>query len=107
MDADSRATHTPGPWWAIKPERSRLRWSVESGEAFIADLNSSRETDAGLVGLPRDEQAANARLIAAAPDLLLALRIGVGAMKDGASEVVRAAWVAMADAAVAKAEAKS
>ena len=57
--------HTPGPWEIIVPARSGHVHRV-----------TSRGREFALVGCPRandDEQAANARLIAAAPDLLAAL----------------------------------
>ena len=58
-------THTPGPWNACKPSKptgngAAGRWSVQSNEQPIC-------------GVYNDCQEANARLIAAAPDLLSAL----------------------------------
>jgi hypothetical protein len=62
------ARHTPGPW-------------VASGSAVLAKIADPTRgflpavvTDEGLAHLPIDEKQANARLIAAAPELLDALR---------------------------------
>ena len=65
--------HTPGPWRLV---HHGPQWSVcdtqgaapNDGDHFIADLYR---------GLPRDAETveANARLIAAAPEMLAALRL--------------------------------
>jgi hypothetical protein len=60
----SKAKHTRGPWKVFEPTRerpSRISVSTESGLVDIYDAPLTRETEA------------NARLIAAAPDLLEAL----------------------------------
>ena len=57
------STHTPGPW-AIDQDRDHGRWSaIRSCSGDIADVAAHRSTT-----------EANARLIAAAPDLLAALK---------------------------------
>lgn len=56
--------HTPGPW-----ETAGLR--VMWGSYFVADCDGK-----GDIGR-QDESRANARLIAAAPDLLAALRLAL------------------------------
>jgi hypothetical protein len=63
------AKHTPGPWVAKHDFRRHRPHYVESSEAHIADILPcaiNEKMDA--------EAAANARLIAATPDLLEALR---------------------------------
>jgi hypothetical protein len=64
--------HTPGPWIAEEDEtvdsdgtqfESAFPWLIEAGTCTVAGVS-------GIGG----EAAANARLIAAAPDLLAALR---------------------------------
>ncbi len=60
-------THTPGPWATSSADETVVLTAYESGRAFVAStlaFNSS-------VADARDH--ANARLIAAAPDLLAAL----------------------------------
>lgn len=67
------ANHTPGPWSIFIPE------AVESERPGIVSKDGDIviwgdvEDDAGVYGNGRDEEMANARLIAAAPDLLDAL----------------------------------
>jgi len=58
--------HTPGPWIPLKG----IFWSVENEDGYrIASLVESEN-----IGLPsNDDSQANAKLIAAAPDLLEAL----------------------------------
>ena len=56
--------HTPGPWRALESKSSQHQ--VWKGDDHIA---SAWGTD-----VPGDEQLANARLIAAAPELLDALK---------------------------------
>lgn len=61
-----KTSHTPGPWKArIYPYGDHHQVSNKSGQMFIADV----------LKLDADEQTeANAKLIAAAPDLLEALK---------------------------------
>ena len=56
--------HTPGPWM----ESSFEVWSPLNGKRFGKVVANLRRAEA-----PDDEARANARLIAAAPDLLAAL----------------------------------
>jgi hypothetical protein len=56
--------HTPGPW--VQAEYSKLD-IVANGDTFIATARD------GLNGIARERAIANARLIAAAPELLAAL----------------------------------
>lgn len=59
------AQHTPGPWNIGTKNGARV-WS-ENGETLIADADVSES-------LRKEIKKANARLIAAAPDLLAALK---------------------------------
>ena len=62
----SAAKHTPGPW---RPARSRdYGWLVNAATGCVALARS------GSVEARDDATEANARLIAAAPDLLAALK---------------------------------
>jgi hypothetical protein len=65
--------HTPGPWQTTD-EKDRRGWLYIEG---------NYEVLARITGSPDDVEAqANARLIAAAPELLEALRIAEGALKN-------------------------
>lgn len=69
----STPQHTPGPW-SLSPSFDRVERRVQHGDApplvwCIASGINSAHPDY----LPRAEQIANARLIAAAPELLAAL----------------------------------
>jgi len=55
--------HTEGPWWACPPDADSGNWEVEDGYGHTATVYGDD-----------DPAAANARLIAAAPDLLAALK---------------------------------
>lgn len=74
------STHTPGPWKAfyaphalgVQSARSDIAWVRFVGKGLL-DTDRTEETD-----------RANARLIAAAPDLLAAL--------DGLLSLYRAQW---------------
>lgn len=95
--------HTPGPWRVNQHEHA-------DGELWLSIGHKDDERWIGpvadikyLVTRP-DEQWANARLIAAAPDLLHALK----EMRASAwcSENQRALAIQLAEAAIAKAEGK-
>jgi hypothetical protein len=71
-------THTPGPWQARKAFVYSSKPHVQlahCGANFTAGVDGTRSISDG-------EAEANARLIAAAPDLLAALRCVVAAMDD-------------------------
>jgi hypothetical protein len=103
--------YTPGPWIA---KRNSSFWEInpvnrsESGPWSVGDVCASAPDDAD-GGL----QEANARLIAAAPDLLEALEAAVGcgmvptsSMKDGgaARHSIQVRVADMIRAAIAKAK---
>jgi hypothetical protein len=69
----TNAQHTPGPWF-VDPTGDIGFWFVGDRDGGIADCDPG----------DRDiyECEANARLIAAAPDLLEALRVTVDALND-------------------------
>jgi hypothetical protein len=62
------ARHTPGPW--VASGSAVLAKIADSTRGFLPPVVSGE----GLSHLPIDEKQANARLIAAAPELLDALR---------------------------------
>ncbi len=59
--------HTPGPWYRGEVDNSIYIWEEGGDGGFIAEV-SSEDTDA-------ETLVANARLIAAAPELLEALEL--------------------------------
>ena len=69
MTTESKRAHTPGPWSVDR--LGKVRCQVDGGRGFIADPGDGRYYNS----IPRDAEIslANARLIAAAPDLLTAL----------------------------------
>jgi hypothetical protein len=63
------ARHTPGPWFAVG-------YQVEIESDTVADICTTNATLFGQGGLHDDARAmANARLIAAAPDMLEMLEV--------------------------------
>lgn len=74
--------HTPGQWEAIKPKKEGKHWTVGArgvlgGKGAIAGalvLWNIAMIDNGAPGDTLDTEEANARLIAAAPDLLAACK---------------------------------
>lgn len=62
-------THTPGPWWLEWLEGSRA-FAIRSNENAIG---YTKQQTTKAEQFRRDEHEANARLIAAAPELLEAL----------------------------------
>lgn len=99
MSNESKSSkHTPGPW-IIRGEGSELRITArgEIVSGVVAEVRTGWPHPA-----QRDEQRANARLIAAAPELLEslnALRSFMWALGYADQELV----MAQADAAIAKA----
>lgn len=82
--------HTPGPWHAELPANGAIHISaVAAGSTDICDLyHVGHPVTAGASGevLTKDNAEANARLIAAAPDLLdvvVRLTNKIAAMKSG------------------------
>lgn len=92
--------HTPGPWFITGTMTKYVEARIGGG--LIQEVASCGPTEAD--NGYGEQQAANARLIAAAPDLLEALEIlvelaGTGCNIDGT--------IAMAKAAIAKAKGES
>lgn len=83
--------HTPGPWRAFKTAASE-RWCIDAQDEPIADAYRGRAE-------------ANARLIAAAPDLSEALQALAGDCGDDSDDEDAMPWpnLARARAAIAKA----
>lgn len=105
MSTTTKATHTPGPWLHGKRYGNHRTEILNStGGRAIASVWTHERT--GDNYLPTDEGAANARLIAAAPELLEALLHMLGAAEtdcmDDKSNVWRS-YMIDARAAIAKA----
>lgn len=69
----SKMAHTPGPWEVVNNppnEDGSTATSIYGSDQYVADVYCGY---AGSRNMPNAEAAANARLIAAAPDLLVAL----------------------------------
>ena len=103
------SAHTPGPWFIQADEHPH--WPGIDGDNFsvvIIGWKDCKKDDAGIRGRTDGEALANARLIAAAPDLLAALdsllpfqSLSEGCDCDGCRKHVAA--VASARAAIAAA----
>lgn len=65
------SAHTPGPWFI--GNESNECCDVETGKTVIS-LDRHDPFMSGVIIITRDEMLANAHLIAAAPDLLKALK---------------------------------
>ncbi len=79
-----RVTHTPGPWHVTgQSEGGRyITVKAEQGRTVArVPFNTEREVEAGQI-----TDSADADLIAAAPDLLAALRRVMEAMDDGSDQ---------------------
>ena len=74
-----KVSFTPGPW-VIPPKYTRISVWTEDGERHIADCKSESAS--------AKENHANARLIAAAPDLLNALQRLLRMVENGANSGV-------------------
>jgi hypothetical protein len=103
MEQMNEAKHTPGPWEFVP----KLTASENHKGFFIRAQKATRDGKWALADVqPGDEDGrigtANARLIAAAPDLLAALQVARGYVDDhqGRHSV---ADLEMVDAAIAKA----
>ena len=89
-------SHTPGPWRTFDTAYGAVH--------IVKRASDSHMTDVVVINRERNENAAaDARLIAAAPDLLAALREMMSAMDDGSDEPT----LVDARAAIAKAEGRS
>jgi hypothetical protein len=100
------SAHTPGPWHVERDGDETMVWSgrtEQQAQWAIADVCG---TASGIVGLRLGEGIANARLIAAAPDLLAALK-AIAAIQYNrldAEQGELSQHVEIAKAAIAKAE---
>lgn len=89
-------THTPGPW-AFR----MTGWQTNPAAVYSPRRPGAVACIPARTSVPLDEQSANARLIAAAPELLAELENLVNAMENGWSDP---AVADNARAAIAKAK---
>jgi hypothetical protein len=92
----TQTNHTPGPW-AFR----MTGWQTNPAAIYSPRRPGAVACIPARTSVPLDEQSANARLIAAAPDLLAAL---VWAVETADTEQYEADWYAAARAAIAKAK---
>ena len=93
------SNHTPGPW-RVAPQ------SDYAGDDINIDASTRGYVAcAGKVGISNGEAEANARLIAAAPDLLDMLAAAAARIEVAAAEgnTILSAWLPDARAAIARA----
>lgn len=98
---ETKAQHTPGPWNVS--EHSWCETSITapstSNSICLLDINhateESEESDAAVM-------AANARLIAAAPDLLTCLQDALASFADSVEGGEADEWVKVSRAAISK-----
>ena len=90
--------HTPGPWTANKPTRDNGRAEIHAGCMLVAQAFN------WMLDAEGDEQCwADARLIAAAPELLEALKALDVLFSPCVRDSTQADWIDKARAAIAKA----
>jgi hypothetical protein len=87
------AAHTPGPW-CVESDRSVTAWTPEGSRVPLPTITIAHVHSGGTATLA--EADANAQLIAAAPDLLLALRRIL--LEDGLEQIKHLAADAIAQA---------
>jgi glutamate dehydrogenase/leucine dehydrogenase len=94
--------HTPGPWVAVGT------WVEHPGKVADICTCATRMFGQEKLGRTYDEECANARLIAAAPEMLEALReIAAASSSSRRLAINMAAIERIASAAIAKAEGRS
>jgi hypothetical protein len=87
--------HTPAPWWFS--ENADEGFDIGQGDVSFAEVRKNKSHSIGFGVFDKGDPRANARLIAAAPDLLQALKRIVAGVPD--------TWIGVieAKAAIAKA----
>ena len=96
------AAHTPGPWRAQESKSGACVMIFGPGEWKLAEAHSYQAQYEDEGAPTKDTREANARLIAAAPDLLAALQALLGSFESEAG-IIGKATVDRARAAIAAA----
>ena len=97
------ANHTPGPWYALRGQRN-ISIRHKTGDRLLPMVNVASVRGQFPTDCPYGSSEANARLIAAAPELLEALQKmlpelrGLSIVSDTAAEMLREAEAAIAKA---------
>ncbi len=101
---DDKNAHTPGPWQIGKTDATALRVYAPHGQTTRSDLATVKLYGTG-ADAAIDEAEANARLIAAAPEMLEALRWAIPALVNHTGRGCKITDEAFAriEAAIAKA----
>ena len=84
-----RTAHTPGPW-SLSASFDRVERRVKHGDNPPLVWGIASGISAHPDYMPRAEQIANARLIAAAPDLLAALAGCADALREAGKDFAQA-----------------
>ena len=82
MVTETKATHTPGPWKVGQRSEGPYPFTVEGRDRLVAMVEYE----------PDDATSANARLIAAAPEMLEAIREILWGDRDTGEEMAREAF---------------
>lgn len=96
---------TPGPWRVAVPDARYPGIDSDVANTSIVVFGDAGESDQGIQGRTQEEATANAHLIAAAPDLLAALKALTGG--DEYLGMMFTARLRMAIDAIAKAEGRT
>ena len=91
------AKHTPGPWYALRGQRN-ISIRYKTGDRLLPMVNVASVRGQFPTDCPYGSSEANARLIAAAPELLEALQFVMAAFGEQLSTAFE-----QAEAAIAKA----
>lgn len=103
------AKHTPGPWSYREPDLGRFIVTTKTGKASsdVAALVTDTKINIMSQGRTRAEREANARLIAAAPELLDALKWVFGELEASQHSLTVKDQYARGRAAIARIEGKA
>lgn len=95
--------HTPGPWDIHFDRQDNEIYGKITGATITVEPNTAIARVCGIDTNEHDERLANARLIAAAPELLEALREIMRECDENHSVLAKARAYSIARAAIAKA----
>lgn len=96
--SEERAAHTPGPWWIHREYSTMYIEGKARDERVVQEVAAVGPKEGG-----SEQQAADARLIAAAPELLEALRGLHADVRLNNLDHENSHWMTRAHRAIAKA----